>query len=157
MQNQAGANAMAGRWKPGAQSTAAAIPQQAACRRIGKQRRPHVVILLCLVTFGLYSIIYYYCTFEELRNWRGQGWSGATYLILQFLFPLPLIVMPWLIPAYVGRLYGEACQQKPITGYTGFWILIPLIGAIIWIYRIQTCMNHFWQQQALSTPYPRSR
>ena len=74
MQNQAGANAMAGRWKPGAQSTAAAIPQQAAWRRIGKQRRPHVVILLCLVTFGLYSIIYYYCT--SAHTWPERHSTG---------------------------------------------------------------------------------
>ncbi len=121
------------------------VETQAPPRPIGKQRSPMIVILLMIVTLGIYGIVYHYCTFEELRNRRGQGWSGGVFLIFLFLFPFPLVALPWLVPAYVGRMYAEEGQEKPITGLAGFWQLLPLIGNIIWIFRVQNCMNRFWQ------------
>jgi len=114
-------------------------------RPIGKRRSPIAVIVLSIVTLGVYGIIYHYCTFEELRNRRGQGWSGGVFLIFLFLFPIPLVALPWLVPAYVGRMYAEDGQERPITGLAGFWQLLPLIGLIIWVFRVQNCMNRFWQ------------
>lgn len=113
----------------------------------GKVRSPLTVILLSIVTLGIYSIVYYYCTFEELRNYRGQGWSGLLYLIFQFFFPIPLIGMPWLLPAYVGRLYAEDGQPKPITGLSGFWVFLPILGPFIWLFSWQGRLNEFWERK----------
>ncbi len=117
-------------------------------RPIGKQRSPLAVVLLTIATLGIYGIVYHYCAFEELRNWRGQGWSGGVFLLFLFLFPFPLVALPWLVPAYVGRMYAEDGLEKPITGLAGFWSLLPLIGHIIWTFRVQNCMNRFWQQRS---------
>lgn len=115
-----------------------------ADKPIGKVRNPLVVILLSIITLGIYYIFYLYFTFEEIKNWRGQGWSGALYLLFQFvLFPV-LIVLPWLLPAYVGRMYQEDNQVKTISGLTGFWIFLPLLGGIIWLFRVQNSLNRFW-------------
>jgi hypothetical protein len=103
-----------------------------------------MVILLFLVTCGIYPMIWYYSTFNEMHNYRGQGWSGGTYLLFQFLFPFPLIAMPWLIPAYVGRMYEESGQQKPIDGMSGFWIFVPIAGIFLWIAKVQGALNEFW-------------
>lgn len=131
-------------------TTAAVAPAtpHVAPRPVGKQRSPLAALLLTLVTLGIYGIVYYYCILEELRNWRGQGWSGGVYLIFQFIFPIPLVALPWLVPAYVGRMYAEDGQEKPITGLAGFWWLLPLIGGIVWIFRVQNCLNRFWQQKS---------
>jgi len=110
---------------------------------VGKPRGFWMTILLMVITFGIYGIIFYYCTFEELRNYRGQGWSGVLYLLFMFLF-FPLLAVPWLIPAYVGRLYSEDEQPKPISGWSGFWVLLPLIGIFIWLYLWLKHLNAFW-------------
>ena len=122
----------------------APVVQQTSSKPVGKIRNPLTVLLLMIVTVGIYGIIWYYCIFEELRNRRGQGWSGALYLVFQIIFPFPLIAMPWLIPAYVGRMYEEDGQQKPITGMTGFWVFLPLIGGIVWLFTVQNRLNDFW-------------
>jgi hypothetical protein len=112
----------------------------------GKVRNPWLVLLFTILTLGIYAIYYYYCTFEELKNWRGQGWSGGTYLIFA-LVPLVNVVsiaVPWLLPAYIGRMFAEDGQAKPITGLSGCWIFLPLIGAIILLVSVQNNLNKFW-------------
>ncbi len=116
-------------------------------RPVGKVRSPFVVLILLIVTFGLYGFVYHYSTFEELRNWRGQGWSGMLYLIFQFLLPPVTIAVPWLIPAYIGRMYAEDGQTKPITGLSGFWLVLPFLGGIIWLLVCQYRMNEFWEDK----------
>ncbi|MDP8254349.1 MAG: DUF4234 domain-containing protein [Candidatus Alcyoniella australis] len=111
---------------------------------VGAIRSPGIVILLILVTCGIYGIVYYYKTFEELRNWRGQGWSGGLYLLFTFLLPFMTFAIPWLLPAYIGRMYAEDGQPKPITGNSGWWILVPIAGGIIWLVVLQNRLNEFW-------------
>lgn len=114
-------------------------------RPVGKVRSPIAVLLLTFFTLGIYWIVYTYSTLEELRNWRGQGWSGVLYLLFLLLFGLPLIALPWLIPAYVGRMYAEEGRAKPITGLSGFWVFLPLLGGVVWVFVIQNRLNGFWQ------------
>ena len=121
-----------------------------AVRPLGKVRSPVSVILLSIVTLGIYAIIYQYSIFDELKNWRGQGWSGGLYLIFAFLFPIPLIAIPWLVPAYVGRMYAEDNRDKPITGNAGFWMLLPLVGGIVWLFKVQNNLNSFWESKGVT-------
>jgi len=124
-----------------AQAPAAAA---VATKPVGKIRNPWMVLILSIVTLGIYGIIYMYSTLEDMRNWRGTGWSGVLYLVFTFLFPFPLIALPWLLPSYVGNMYEAEGQEKPITGLAGFWILIPFIGGIIWLLMFQGKLNEFW-------------
>lgn len=116
---------------------------------LGKIRGTGSVILLWLVTFGVYQIIWLYKTFDEIKNYRQQGWSGGTYLLFQFVPVLHLVTVavPWLLPSYVGELYREDGRQKPITGLAGFWIFVPLAGWFIWIAQINSNLNEFWRSK----------
>lgn len=118
-------------------------------RPTGKIRSPMAVICLSIITFGIYGIIWHYSLFEEMRNWRGQGWSGVTFLLFCLFLGIALIALPWLIPAYVGRMYAEDGKEKPISGLTGFWIFIPVIGGIVWIFKVQGKLNEFWETKAV--------
>jgi len=113
-------------------------------RPIGKIRNPWTVVLLMIVTLGIYTFFYYYRTFEELKNYRGRGWSGTLYLLFQFVFPFPLLAIPWLVPAYIGRMYDEAGMDKPISGNTGWWVFVPIAGIFIWLFKVQNRLNGFW-------------
>ena len=134
---------------PGYAPAAAAAPGN---RPVGRCRSVGIVILLYLVTFGIYPIIWLYSTFNEMNQYRGQGWSGGLYLLFEFLFPFPLVATPWLIPAYVGRMYAEDNRQKPITGMSGFWIFVPFVGGFIWIAKIQGALNEFWASKGAPRP-----
>lgn len=115
---------------------------------VGKIRNPWVVFILSIVTLGIYAIIWCYSIFEELRNWRGQGWSGIVFILLFLFLGIALIAIPWLIPAYIGRMYEEDGKTKPITGLTGFWVLLPIIGGIVWIFKVQNNLNAFWEAKS---------
>ena len=123
-------------------------------RQLGKPRGVGFVIVLSIITLGIYQLYWLWVSFAEIKRWRGQGVGGFAGLLLAFV-----IVSTFLLPSYVGRLYKEdlleqgeepilAAQKVPITGWSGFLVLIPLIGGIIWIAKIQGKLNNFWEGQA---------
>jgi hypothetical protein len=112
------------------------------------------VILISIITLGIYYLYWLYKSFAEIRRWRGQGVGGVVGILLSLV-----IVGVFLLPSYVGRLYKEdliargedpvlAAQKVPITGWSGFLNLIPWIGGIIWMAKVQRKLNNFWEGQA---------
>lgn len=111
----------------------------------GKIRPPGTVVALMIITLGLYGLFYYYDTFESLKRWRGgEGLSGAVVLLLSVFVPGAALMLPWLLPAYVGRMYRRHNLPAPITGHTGWWCLLPLIGMFVWVFKVQGALNDFW-------------
>jgi hypothetical protein len=126
---------------------AAAAPA-AADRPIGRQRGVGFVILMSIFTLGIYSIYWYYTSFEMLKNYRKQGVNGIVGTLLAFV-----IVSIFLLPAYVGRMYNEdGNPNNPVSGLSGFWVLIPYVGGIIWLYKVQTALNQFWASKGAPPP-----
>ena len=126
---------------------AAAAPA-AADRPIGRQRGILFVILMSIFTLGIYSIYWYYTSFEMLKNYRKQGVNGIVGTLLAFV-----IVSIFLLPAYVGRMYNEdGKQDNPVSGLSGFWVLVPYVGSIIWLYKVQTALNQFWASKGAPPP-----
>jgi hypothetical protein len=108
---------------------------------VGQMRRPLIVILLSIVTLGIYALFWYYRNFEDMKVYSGEGLGGVLGLLLSFFCG---IIAIFLLPAEVGNLYGREGQEKPITGLAGFWNLIPIIGGIIWVFKVQGAINDFW-------------
>jgi hypothetical protein len=131
--------------------TEAAQPAAAAAatdRPLGRQRGVLFVILMSIFTLGIYSIYWYYTTFEMLKNYRKQGVNGLVGTLLAFI-----IVSIFLLPAYVGRMYNEdGNPNNPVSGLTGFWVLVPYAGSIIWLYKVQTALNEFWASKGAPPP-----
>ncbi len=109
---------------------------------IGKPRSIGLVILLSIVTFGIWTIVWSYQNGEELRRYRGQGLGGVAYLFITFLISP---VTMFLMANEVEQMYREAGKEPPITTIWGLWFLLPLIGNIIWYVRIQRSINDQWQ------------
>src|SRR5437868_6465779 len=96
----------------------------------GQVRSPLVVILLSIITIGIYALYWFYKTFQELKDHTGEGVGGVVGLILGIF----LGIVDWfLLPHEVGRTYEEAGRQAPVRALTGLWNLLPLIGSIIWL------------------------
>lgn len=95
----------------------------------GKIRHPVFVLVMSLLTFGIYAFYWQWVTFDEIRPWRGnQGWTGAMMLLcLVPLVNIVLIAVPFLIPSYVGDMYRRAGLIPPISGFAGLLWLIPAV------------------------------
>jgi len=57
------------------------------------------------------------------------------------------IVMWFVAPSEVGKLYSREGQHQPVSGVTGFWMFLPLIGFIIWVVKVQGALNRFWESK----------
>ena len=124
---------------------AAAAPPAAGSRPLGSYRGVGKVILLTIVTIGIYGIVWMWKTFNELKRYRGQGVSGFVGFLLMLV-----IVGIFLLPSYVGKLYQEDGQRAPISGWSGFWYLFPYVGMFIWMAKIQGALNDFWTEKGVS-------
>ena len=110
---------------------------------VGKIRSPVVVILLSLVTIGIYGLYWQYATFKEMKAYAGEGIGGGLGLLFAFLLG---IVNVFLMPHEVGNLYVREGKEAPVSALTGFWVLIPIVGGIIWVVKVQGRLNEVWEE-----------
>jgi Domain of unknown function (DUF4234) len=107
----------------------------------GHVRNPLAVILLSIITVGIYALYWEYASFKELRDYSGEGIGGWLGLVFAILLS---IVNAFVLPFEVGRLYARAGLRSPVSALTGFWVLIPIIGGIIWVVKVQGHLNDYW-------------
>ena len=108
---------------------------------IGELRKPLTVVLLTIVTCGIYGLFWYYRNFEDMKQYSGEGIGGLLGLLLAIFCS---IIAVFILPAEVGNLYEREGKDKPISALTAFWNLIPLIGWFIYIFKVQNHLNDFW-------------
>jgi len=115
----------------------------------GKVRHPAAVIVFSIITFGIYYIVWIYKVFKENKEFSGIGMGEGSALLLAILgwvFAGILWIPLWfLLPSEIGNVYEKMGREKPVRGVTGFWNLIPLIGFIIWVVKVQGAMNHLYE------------
>jgi Domain of unknown function (DUF4234) len=112
---------------------------------VGKVRNPWVVIILSIITIGIYGLYWQYASFKEMKDYSGVGIGGPIGLVIAILIG---IVNAFLLPAEAGAIYATAGQEKPVRGVTGFWVLIPLVGYFIWVIKVQGALNRLWEGAA---------
>jgi hypothetical protein len=113
--------------------------------QVGKVRNPLGVILLMFITLGIYAFVWWYKSFKELKDYSSEGVGGVAGLILAFCY-----VSYFLLPSEVGNLYSRESKPKPVSGVTGFWVLLPLLGLFIYIFKVQGATNDFWKSKGAS-------
>lgn len=122
---------------PGAPSSAPAL----AGGELGKRRSIALVILLAIVTCGIWSVVWSYQNGDELKRSSNDGLGGLVYLLLTlFISPVTMFLMA----GEVEQLYRRDGREPPITTIWGLWFLLPVIGNIIWYVRIQNSINDYW-------------
>ena len=124
-------------------------PTPGGARPLGKPRGWVVVFFLTLITLGIYGLVWTYKTFQEMKDYSGQGIGGLVGLILALF----VNVVNWFImPAEVGHLYGAEGQEPPVTGVTGLWNLLPIVGFFIWLAKTQNALSAFWEGHGAVRP-----
>src|SRR5262249_56135592 len=95
----------------------------------GEARGVVVVILLSIVTFGIYHLYWTYKVFEEMKQHTGEGIGGVIGLVIAlFVNPVNWFVMP----SEIGKMYRGDGREAPMTGWTGLWVLVPFVGWFVW-------------------------
>ncbi|MGI9603269.1 MAG: DUF4234 domain-containing protein [Acidimicrobiales bacterium] len=120
----------------------ATTPAPMGTGQLGSRRSLGLIILLSIVTCGIWTIVWSFQNGEELKRYTGNGIGGVGYLfITMFISPVTMFLMA----GEVEQMYrAEGNQDPPITTIWGLWFLLPLIGNIIWYVQIQNAINDFW-------------
>ena len=92
------------------------------------------MILLSIVTLGIWTIVWSFQNGDELKRRRGTGLGGVAYLFITLLISP---VTMFLMASEVEQMYRDDGKEPPITTIWGLWFLLPLIGNLIWYVRIQ--------------------
>ena len=119
---------------------------------VGKERSWIVVLLLSIITLGIYGLYWQYAMFKEMKDHSGNGLGGGLGLLLTFV--TGGLVGLFVIPNEVGQLYSSAGQQAPVSWKTGFWVLIPFVGGLIWLAKTQNRVNDYWGSRAVAPAAP---
>lgn len=115
---------------------------------IGHPRAIWFVLVLSVVTFGIYTAYWAFKTHDELRRRTGEGLGGVLGLVVWLLISP---VSAFVIPSEVGAMVAADGKEKPVTGWTGLWLFpfgILLIPAIVWFVKVQGSLNRAWEEAA---------
>ena len=115
---------------------------------LGQQRGIGFGILLFIVTLGIYSLWWVFKTQDEVKEHSSQGVGGVLGLVIYIVVS---IVSWFLIPSEVGKMYKQDGREAPFTGWTGLWLLLPIIGAFVWFIKIQGALNRYWESKGAGT------
>lgn len=115
----------------------------------GKIRGTGITLLLSIVTFGIYTIFWYYSVHEEMKRHTGRGLGGVVAALLALFVG---IVMPFITSSEAGGLYEAQGRQKPVSGATGLWFfpgIFILIGPLVWFIKTNGAINEYWRSQGV--------
>ena len=119
----------------------AAAPAPGGAGPIGKPRSVFMVLVLSIVTLGIWTVVWSYQNGNELKQYSNTGLGGVAYLFITLLISP---VTMFLMAGEVEQLYRKKGMEPPITTIWGLWFLLPLIGNLIWYVRIQHALNDYW-------------
>ena len=116
---------------------------------LGQQRGIGFAILIAIVTLGIYTLYWVFKTEDEVKEHSGIGVGGVLGLVIY------IVVSPvtwFLIPSDVGKMYKADGREAPFTGWTGLWLLLPIVGAFVWFIKVQGALNRYWESKAAPAP-----
>ena len=127
------------------QNMPATYDQRPPMGPVGKVRGTWAVIGLTIITFGIYSLVYYYSTHEEMKRHTGEGIGGVVALLLAFFIG---VASPFLLSNEVGNLYARQGRPQPVTALNGLWVIpgfLILVGPFIWLFQTNGALNDYWR------------
>jgi Domain of unknown function (DUF4234) len=115
---------------------------------LGQPRGIGFVIVISIITLGIYHLYWVYKTFDEMKRRTGTGLGGVLGLVIAIFIG---IVNAFVIPSEVGHMYQGDGEDAPMTGWTGVWMLLPIVGWFVWIVKVQGALNRYWQSRQASS------
>lgn len=109
---------------------------------VGKPRGIGTSIGLAIITLGIYTFVWTWKTHDEIKRHSGLGVGGPVGFIIYF------VVSPvtfFLLPSEIRQMVERTGRPSTVKGLTGLWILLPLIGSIVWFVKVQGQLNEYWR------------
>ena len=123
---------------------------------IGKSRSGIVVLLLGLVTFGIYTYYWYYQIMEDINRASGEQRINSVGLLIGSIICFPIIfVVLYKVDKELSRL-----SQEEGTHYKEnflLWLLLTIfcgIGTLVALFQICGAYNQIWDKRLASSGYP---
>jgi hypothetical protein len=111
---------------------------------LGQPRGIGFAIVMAIITLGIYTLYWVFKTQDEVKNHSGQGVGGVLGLVIYIV----VSVVTWfLVPSEVGKMYTQDGRPAPFSGWTGLWLLLPIVGAFVWFIKIQGALNRYWESK----------
>ncbi|TWE13208.1 DUF4234 domain-containing protein [Rudaeicoccus suwonensis] len=107
-----------------------------------KIRSTGACILLMIVTLGFYSWYWWFKVHSDLQRQRDRGLGGGIALVLAIFIS---IVLVFLTPSEVGDACKDRGIQQRVSAVTGLWVLLPLVGMIVWFVKVNGAVNRYWE------------
>jgi hypothetical protein len=112
---------------------------------VGHTRSIGLCILWAILTLGIYTIIWTYKTQDEIKRYSGNGVGGVVGLVIYILLSP---VTYFVVPSEVRYMYEDLDGgTSPVRGITGLWLLLPLVGSLIWFIKVQGALNRYWESK----------
>src|SRR5664280_448367 len=86
---------------------------------VGRIRGTGSAVLLTIVSIGIYPLVWYFKVHSEMKAHSRSGLGGG--------------------------LYERRGQQPPVSAVTGLWVLLPLVGSIVWFVKTNGALNTYWR------------
>jgi len=117
---------------------------------LGQPRGIGFAILIAIVTLGIYTLYWVFKTQDEVKEHSGIGVGGVLGLVIYIL----ISPVTWfLIPSDIGKMFKADGREAPFTGWTGLWLLLPIIGAFVWFITIPAGVPHWFKEVSPSISY----
>jgi hypothetical protein len=108
---------------------------------LGKQRGGIAVVLLTIITLGIYWLVYVYKTFKEIKEHTGNGLGPGLALVITIFLGF---ITPFLLGDAVKSARVRASMPERVSALTGFWTWLPLVGIFVFASKIQNALNEYW-------------
>jgi len=119
---------------------------------LGQERGVAFVILISIVTLGIYYLYWVFKSQEEIKQHSNQGVGGVLGLVIALVIG---VVTAFLLPSEIGKMYEQDGKARPVNGWTGLWAtlgILILIGPFVWFVKVQRALNNYWQQKRMEAP-----
>jgi len=100
-----------------------------------------LVILLSIVTIGVWTFLWTYRTSEDLKKYNGDGLGGVLGVVIAIVFS-PILM--FTIPNEIKNMYERDGRVAPVSAVWGLWVLLPIVGPFVWYIKVQRTLNEFW-------------
>jgi len=110
-----------------------------------EKRSPGIVILLCLVTCGIYSYYWIYCVSRETKDFLGNEQINPGLEVLLTIVTCGIYGIYWFYK--YGKFQAEMCQRAgmTITDNSIVFLILSVVGlSIIAIAIMQNQLNTIW-------------
>lgn len=115
---------------------------------VGEYRDPIMIILLSIITCGIYFYIWHYKVSEEINNYVGnQEATSPLMAALGFCCFIPT----WINMSQVDNILFDINMRERRRSEKRFilWLLLSLVvgaGSFIYMYQVQDNLNEIWEQ-----------